>query len=88
MRHKKREPPGERNTRPPDSPRPRKPRGDIYNTTSRAVVDRKPVFVLSGYEACYSLDFRLAFISTPTISRRSISVTINVATSTTAGERI
>lgn len=54
----------------------------------RAVVDRKPVFVLTGYEACYSLDFRLAFISTPTISRRSISVTINVATSTTAGERI
>lgn len=38
--------------------------------------------------ARYSLDFKLAFISTPTISRRSISVTINVATSTTAGERI
>lgn len=55
---------------------------------SRAVVDRKPVFILTGYEACYSFDFKLAFISTPTISRRSISVTINVATSTTAGERI
>ena len=43
MRRKKREPPGERNTRPADSPRPRKPRGRRQKTRFRSYRIDSPV---------------------------------------------